>query len=769
MAYLGQSLPGTRLRSLMIVSALCFLAGLLAVQQFAVLPGSPWLFMLTTVAVIMACLRYGRWVFFITGLLWAVLFAMSRLAERLPEALEGIDIPVTGVVIDLPEQNERQTRFDFKVLQSTQPLPSKLRLSWYFPDQAIKSGQQWSFLVTLKRPHGGLNLGGFDYERWLLTQNIGATGSVRPHPKPELLGQESAWRSIAVWRQTITDRLSDSLSGSPSLGLIKALTIGDGSGISHNDWDIFRKTGTTHLVVISGSHVGLIAGLAYFLVFKVWVRFGSIRCSPQTVAALVAILVAAFYSGLAGFSVPTQRSMVMLSVVMLATILQRNSRPFNVLAVALFAVLIFDPLSVLAVGFWLSFLAVSLIVYVVSGRLSTAGYWTEMIKINWATSVGLAPLLVLFFQQVSLISPVANFIAVPIISFIAVPLALMGVVLMFGLPLIAAKLFFIVDLSLQGLVTVLGYMAELPFATINHPQPSVWSLLFAVPGILWLLAPRGIPSRWLSLVLFLPLIFTESEKPAVGSIKMTLLDVGQALSLVVQTQNHWLVYDTGAKFSDDSDMGKSVLLPFLRQQGADGIDTLIVSHGDNDHIGGAVSLLKGLPVQQVLTSAMEQLKAYEPIKCIAGQTWEWDKVSFTVLSPQHAFVSDNNNACVLKIQTEQGTVLLPSDIETSAEAWLIETYGAQLKADVLIAPHHGSKTSSTVDFLKAVQPEVVLISAGYKNQFRHPHQDILTRYNDNHSQWLNTAYKGAITLSVKDGRWLVQSLRDTDGKYWNNE
>ena len=216
-------------------------------------------------------------------------------------------------------------------------------------------------------------------------------------------------------------------------------------------------------------------------------------------------------------------------------------------------------------------------------------------------------------------------------------------------------------------------------------------------------------------------------------------------------------------------MGKSVLLPFLRQQGADGIDTLIVSHEDNDHIGGAVSLLKGLPVQQVLTSAMEQLKAYAPIKCIAGQTWEWDKVSFTVLSPQHAFVSDNNNACVLKVQTEQGTVLLPSDIETSAEAWLIETYGAQLKADVLIAPHHGSKTSSTVDFLKAVQPEVVLISAGYKNQFRHPHQDILTRYNDNHSQWLNTAYKGAITLSVKDGRWLVQSLRDTDGKYWNNE
>ena len=753
----------------MIVSALCFLAGLLVVQQFAVLPGSQWLFMLTTSAVIMACLRYWRWVFFITGLLWAVLFAMSRLAERLPESLEGFDIPVTGIVIDLPEQNERQTRFDFKILKSTVPLPSKLRLSWYFPDQAIKSGQHWSFVVKLKRPHGSLNPGGFDYERWLLIQNIGATGYVRPSPKPKLLNRESAWSSIAVWRQSISDELSDRLSDSASLGLIKALTIGDGSGISPNEWDIFRKTGTTHLVVISGSHVGLIAGLAYFLVFKVWVRFGLIRWAPYKVSAFVAILVGAFYSGLAGFSVPTQRSMVMLSVVMLATILQRNSRPFNVLAVALFAVLVFDPLSVLSAGFWLSFLAVSLIVYVVSGRIGTAGYWVEMIKINWATSIGLAPLLLLFFQQVSLIAPIANFIAVPIISFIAVPFALVGVVLMFVLPLIAAKLFFIVDLSLQGLVTVLSYMAELPFATINHSLPSVWSLIFAIPGILLLLAPRGMPVRWLSLVLFLPLIFTKPEKPAVGSIKMTLLDVGQALSLVVQTQNHWLVYDTGAKFSGESDMGKSILLPFLRQQGAESIDTLIISHGDNDHIGGAVSLMKGLPVKLVLTTAMEQLKDYAPVKCAAGQTWEWDKVNFTLLSPQHGFVSDNNNACVLKIQTEQGIVLLPSDIETSAEAWLIETYGDQLKADVLIAPHHGSKTSSTVDFLRAVQPEMVLISAGYKNQFGHPHQDILSRYKHNHSQWLNTADKGAITLSAKDGRWLVQSLRDTDGKYWNNE
>ncbi len=561
--------------------------------------------------------------------------------------------------------------------------------------------------------------------------------------------------------------MSQTLIDTPTLALIKALTIGDGNSITQNQWDVFRKTGTTHLVVISGSHVGLIAGLVYFLVLKLWAWTGLLAWSPQRVAAVAAMLAAVFYAGLAGFSVPAQRSVIMLAIVMLAIILQRNTRPFNTLAVALFAVLAFDPLAVLSAGFWLSFLAVSVIVYAVAGRLGKSGYFVEVIKINWATSVGLSPLLLFFFQQVSLISPLANFIAVPVISLLVVPLSLLAVLVMFSSQLLASKLFIIVDTLLQGLWWLLARLSELPLATINHPQPSVWMLLFAIPGILLLLAPAGIPARGLSLMMFLPLVFTAPNKPETGDIKMTLLDVGQGLSAVVQTANHWLVYDTGAKFSAESDMGQSVLLPFLRRQGAVKIDKLIISHGDNDHIGGAVSLMRGIPAEQVLTSVPQQLNEYSPVKCAAGQSWTWDKVRFTLLSPQHAFVSENDNSCVLKIQSEQGSMLLTGDIEALAESWLIETYGNNLKANVLIAPHHGSKTSSTLEFLQAIQPEYVLIPAGYRNQFGHPHRDVLARYEQIKAKWLNSADSGAITISVKDGSWLVQSMRDTESKYWN--
>jgi len=458
---------------------------------------------------------------------------------------------------------------------------------------------------------------------------------------------------------------------------------------------------------------------------------------------------------------------VMLSIAMAAIILQRNSRPFNTLSIALFAVLIVDPLAVLSAGFWLSFLAVSVIVYAVSGRLGKLGPVWGAIKINGVTSVGLSPLLLLFFQQVSLVAPLANLIAVPVISLLVVPLSLLAAIIMFILPTLASKLFFLVDTVLQGLWWLLAHLAEIPMASINHVLPSYWALLFAVPGILLLLAPVGIPARWLSLVMFLPLVFTDVKQPEAGDINMTLLDVGQGLSAVVQTTHHLLVYDTGAKFSEHSDMGQSVLLPFLRSQGVAKIDSLIISHGDNDHIGGAVSLMRGISTEKILTSVPQQLSEYAPIECAAGQSWLWDEVKFTMLAPRQAFVSENDNSCVLKIQSKHGTALLAGDIEAAAESWLVETYGEALKADVLVAPHHGSKTSSTSGFLQAVQPGYVLIPAGYRNQFGHPHKDVLTRYRQVHALWLNSADSGAIVVNVKNNVLAVRGMRQTESKYWN--
>lgn len=761
----------------MVVSALSFLAGLLSVQQLPVLPDIQWLIVGGVAACIIAWLRYWRWLFFLVGVLWAIAFAMCRLSDRLPESVEGVDVQVSGVIADLPERDEKRVRFDFiiedagtgaaTVIDPVQQLPGKLRLSWYYPDQPVKAGQHWTFTVKLKRVHGTMNPGGFDYERWLFTEGIGATGYVRPSPKPVLLGSDSSWSNIAVFRQLITDRLSNTLSNSPSLALIKALTIGDGNDITQQQWEVFRKTGTTHLVVISGSHIGLIAGLVYFLVLKLWAWTGWLSQSPQKVAAVSAVLVAVFYSGLAGFSVPTQRSVVMLAVAMTSIILQRNSRPLNTLSIALFAVLIFDPLAVLAAGFWLSFLAVSLIVYAVSGRLGRIKHVWTAIKLHWVTSVGLSPLLLLFFQQVSLIAPLANLIAVPVISLLAVPLSLLAAVVMFISPMLASKLFYFVGTVLQSLWWLLVHLAEIPVASINHAPPSYWALLFAVPGVLLLLAPAGMPARWLSVVMFLPLAFTDAEQPETGEINMTLLDVGQGLSAVVQTTHHLLVFDTGAKFSEQSDMGQSVLLPYLRSQGVAKIDSLIISHGDNDHIGGAASLMRGMPAEKVLTSVPQQLSGYAPIECAAGQSWVWDEVEFTVLGPKQAFVSENDNSCVLQIRSKHSKVLLTGDIEAAAESWLVDTYGEGLKSDVLVAPHHGSKTSSTAGFLQAVNPGYILIPAGYKNQFGHPHKDVLARYRQFDAKWLNSADNGAITVSVQDNALVVQGIRQTESKYWN--
>jgi competence protein ComEC len=752
----------------MVVSSLSFLAGVLLVQQFHALPDIKWLILCAMVACIIAWLRFWRGLFFIAGVLWAILFAIDRLSDRLPKQLEARDIHIEGTIADLPEQDDRHVRFDFIVTEAEQDLPSKLRLSWYYPNQEVKAGQHWSFIVKLKQVHGSLNPGGFDYERWLFIEGIGATGYVRAIPKPVLLGQDSALASISVLRQKITDQLSTTLGDSKSLALIKALTIGDSNSITQNQWDVFRKTGTTHLVVISGSHIGLVAGLVYFLVLRLWAWTGLLVWAPQKVAAFSALAIGIFYSALAGFSVPTQRSVIMLAIVMAAVIQQRNTRPFNILAIALFAVLLFDPFAVLSAGFWLSFLAVSLIVYAIAGRLGKPGYFWGAIKINWATSIGLSPLLLLFFQQVSVIAPVANLCAVPAISLLVVPLSLLSVMIMFISPVLAGKLLFLVDQALQGLWWLLVQLADIPQSTIIHAQPSYWALFFALSGILILLAPMGIPARWLGLVMFLPLVFTDAKKPESSDIRMTLLDVGQGLSVVVQTANHLLVYDTGAKFSSQYDVGQGIILPFLRGQGINKIDRLIISHGDNDHIGGAESLMRGIHTEEVLTSVPQKLSDYAPIVCAAGQAWIWDQVKFTILSPQpQAFVLENDNSCVLKIQSEHGTVLLTGDIEAGAESWLVETYGKDLKADVLIAPHHGSKTSSTPTFLQAIQPDYVLIPAGYRNQFGHPHKDVLLRYRNIKAKSLNVADSGAIQISFRNNAITLQSMRETESKYWN--
>ena len=746
----------------MIVAALLFLLAVLSVQQLTSLPNVYVLAACGVLGLLLASFRFWRSALFVFAFLWACGFAMLRLNDRLTPELEGVELPITGQIISLPDVEDRRISFDFA--PDNQQLPSKIRLSCYETQQVFKVGQRWAFNVKLKRPHGSLNPNGFDYEKLLLTQGIGAVGYVRPEPKPQFLDQ-GAW-SIQVWRQRIADELAKYTDGE-NLALIKALTIGDGSAISQQDWEVFRKTGTTHLIVISGSHVGLIAGLVYFLILKSWAWTGVLRYSPPKVAAISALILGVFYSALAGFSTPTQRAAVMLTVAMLAILYQRHTRPLQTLAAAVIAVLLYDPFAVLSAGFWLSFIAVALIIYSVSGRLGKINIVWETLKLNGVMSLGLAPLTLLFFQQVTLISPVANLIAVPVISFIIVPLSLLAVIFLGFAPVLADALLWISEQSLQLLMRFLTASAAFPLATYNHATPSLWAIMSASVGVLLLLAPRGSPARFLGLFLLLPLIFNKPQRPAQGELSLTLLDVGQGLAIAVQTAEHDLIYDTGAKFSDTSDQGKNVVLPFLRQQGVNQLDMLMISHGDNDHIGGADSILKNISVKKLLTSAPKQLANYPLELCRAGQSWQWDGIEFNILSPDNSIQSDNNNSCVLHIKTQNGNILLTGDIEAEAEHHLVQLYGNTLHAKILIAPHHGSHTSSTEPFLNALKPDTILISSGYRNMFGHPHPEVISRYQHQHITYFNSADTGAISLYLKNGKWEIEKTRELDSRYWN--
>jgi len=752
----------------MIFSVLSLLAGIVLVQQFSDIPENYWIVILLISIFLLAFFRLWRLMFFTIGVLWAISFASMRLADRLPESIEGQHLYIEGLVAGLPQHDDRRVRFDFMVLKSSPKIPKKIRLSWYFPKQQIKAGQSWQMTVKLKKPHGRLNPGGFDYERWLFMENIAATGYIRNKPKPILIATPPVWKSFSTVRQAIADQLEKQLVGSENIGLIKALTIGDRNDISDKQWEVLRKTGTIHLVAISGLHIGLISGLVYFLVFKLSIKLSIV--SPQKIAAISSVMIAIFYAALAGFSLPTQRALIMLTVAMVALTLQRNTTAKNILALAILGVVMFDPLAVLSAGFWLSFLAVMVIVYSLSGRLGKTNYWLGVTKIHCVTAMGLSPVLLFYFQQISIIAPIANFIAVPVVTLLLVPLCFIAVFALIVSVGVAQQILLLIDSILQGLWLVLSNLSEWPYAVITMATPPYYALPFALLGVLVLLAPRGIPMRWLGSVLLLPLFFTKQDKPEPGQVMMTLLDVGQGLSAVVQTTNHNLIFDTGAKYSKQFDMGKSVVVPFLQYKGIYNIDTLLISHGDNDHIGGAQSILEKSKVSKVLTSVPELLKQYQPTVCESGQKWNWDQVDFEIISPPLAVLNgENNNSCVLKVTAGSSSLLLTGDIEKQAEDWLAKQHGDMLKSNVLISPHHGSKTSSTLLFMKKVDPDVVLIPAGYKNRFSFPHTEVLTRYEKLNMKWMNVANEGAITVELKQNKFMLKTMRSDNNHYWNNK
>ncbi len=752
-------------------AALAFLVGIVFVQQLPELPSLAWALLL--IPVVLLAWRVPRaWplVFLIGGVVWVSFRAGLILSDRLAPELEGLDVTLSGIVVDIPRATDYGTRFEFVVTGAeingaAATAPMRVLLTSALRDFTPRAGEHWRLRARLKRPHGFQNPGGFDYEAHLFRSRIGATGYVRGEQLPQRIDAGAGRFAIDALRQRLGERIATALAGNEYAGLVVALANGNGSGISDAQWDVLRQTGTLHLVAISGLHISLIGGIAFFLGRFLWALPGYtvLRLPAPHAGAIAAMAAATVYAALAGFVIPTQRALIMLAVVMAAIGWRRRIAPSHILAAALLLVLLHDPLAVMAPGFWLSFAAVGVILYVAQGTTSL-DLWRRWGYLQLAIAVGMLPLMLWLFQQVSLVAPLANLIAVPVFDLLAVPLTLAGVGLLgIGIDGLATLCFQAAAGLLQALWHLLQALAAIDVGQWMQHRPSGLALAAAVVGVAWLLAPRGWPARWIGAVWLLPMLWLRPAGPGPGEVWFTLLDVGQGLSAVARTERHVLVYDTGARFSARFDAGRAVVWPYLRARGVERIDRLIVSHGDNDHIGGAAGLMRALPVGHVQSSVPERLGAQ---RCIAGERWEWDGVEFAILNPPAATDGRaNDSSCVLLIRSRYGRVLLPGDIGKRAERRLLAS-APDLAVDILIAPHHGSNSSSTEEFVAAVRPRYALFPVGYRNRYRHPHPSVVARYASMGARGYDSATSGAIELRVRADGIALERYRERARRYW---
>lgn len=745
------------------------MAGIVAAQSFATLPSLYWAGLLPLAAAGLWKSRLRLPSAFALGLLWALLYAHWLLAHDWPAACVGKDVLASGTVVSIPQTGSRYNRFLFRIeqLEGCQQarVPVRVRVGWYGAMPSMAAGERWQLSLRLKNRSGFFNPGGFDYERWLLQQRIGGTGYVRaPESAVRLPPRTSAVGWLHGWRQRVHDALRAQLRDGPGAALVVALALGERSGIEPGQWQVLRATGTSHLVAISGLHVGLAAGFGWVLGGWLWRRSARLcgHWPAQRAAALPALGLALVYAALAGFSIPTQRALVMVVVGLWALLSQRQPAPGRAWFAALLVVLLLDPLAVLSAGFWLSFAAVAVLLFGMGARWSVRGAWWRWGRAQWLVAVGLLPVSLAAFQVVSVVGPLANLVAVPWVSLVVVPLVLAGTLLVGVLPAPAGWVLALAVQALEGLWFALQWLAALPFATVNGAPSMVWLPLAGV-GVAWLLAPRGFPGRATGLLLLLPLWFPGRVPVGEGEVLFTLLDVGQGLAAVVRTRERVLVYDTGPRFGPGFDAGAAVLAPYLRQDGIAHVDMLVISHDDRDHAGGATSLVAAVAIDAVL--AGEPRPGHE--RCARGQRWSWNGVVFEMLHPGPGRWSGNDSSCVLRISGPGGTILFTGDVQGPAERRLAAA-GRSLRSDVLIAPHHGSATSSSNALIAAVAPRWTLFPTGYRNRFGFPRPEVEARYRAHGSRTLSTADCGAIQLHLRAGTTPVPVCsRRQQRRYWH--
>lgn len=759
--------------------AIALLIGALAVMRLPALP-SAW------IAISLCAIGAGWWLFarrarwggaLLFGFGWACVISAHALALRIPPALVGETVVVSGRIVGLPQRDDRLQRFDLRADVASNTAGSNaagvggrlLHLSWDSKEHNPAPGERWRLPLRLKRPRGTMNPGGFDFERWALQRRIAANGYVRDDGSAQRLSEASG---IDALRARLSQRIADAVP-TPGSRFVRALALGDTRWLSQHDWEVLRGSGLTHLIAISGFHVGIVAGFGALLAWLLYalVPWLGLRLPRPQAQAVAGLIFASGYTALAGFELPTVRTLLMIAAALAARLWRRPASVAQSLALALIMIVLVDPLAVLAAGFWLSFAGVAWLVWCLpdtkAGEKNTGGHVRAHLSAQGVATLGLLPLTVWFFGQASLVSPLSNLFGIPWISLVAVPLSLLGLAIDQIAPGIGVPLLRLAAWSMDAIWPLLEHMAAWPGALAWLPEPSLPALLLALAGAFWLLLPRGVPGKPLAVLLLLPLLWPQGPRIAPGEAELAMIDVGQGLSVLVRTQHHTLLYDAGPSYSGGLDLGEAAVVPSLHALGVPRLDALVISHGDNDHAGGADAVLQVYPVHARFGApGWPRGIGYAP--CLRDIAWHWDGVEFRFLHPPLFFpYLKNDSGCVLRIAGPGWSALLPADIEAVIEERLLHEQPELLHVDVVTVPHHGSHTSSTPAFVQAVAPKYALIGVGYRNRFHHPRPEVVQRWLDVGSEVEDTASAGMLRLRLGTaGAHMLSRERERQRRFW---
>jgi len=709
------------------------------------------------------------------GFCYAGLLGQWNLSHRMDLDSPPIDLVVSGEVVGLPKQSPGRVQFLLRV-ESVQSDVSelaglrKIRLSWYRAEYQIEPGQRWSFSVRLKPSVGLSNPGAFDLTGWLFQQGIDARGYILSKPAPIRLVDNLF--SFDRVRYSALVGLQDMGLSPRSAATLMALLLGDKSALSQSEWELLQQSGTVHLVVISGLHIGIVCLLGYLvaaLLQRIVLRLMPEVTDLRGLRALLAMGAGVTYAALAGFSIPTQRALIMVCALLLPALLAREKQPLLTLWqrwwLALMLVLIMQPLSVLQPGLWLSFTAVAVLFCATSAVF--AQRWSDKLRgiiySQWLIFIGLSPWLLFYTGKMALWAPLINLFAIPFLTFILLPCIMLLLLVGFFWPWFATPLLdSLIDLFWSGLQAVVGRGEGVITADVG-----LGVVMLAICGALLIALPRLLVFRWLGLFMFLPLLHETQTNVPDGQFRAWIFDVGQGLSVLIETQNHTVLYDTGAGFRNGGSIARYTLLPALQSFSVATLDRLIVSHSDNDHSGGYSDIKQTVEIKSLHSGSPLWRARFGGEPCVSGDSWQFDGVRFSYIQPQHpAINNENNRSCVLLVESTGCSLLIPGDVDSAIEDQIQQQYPG-LKLNWLVAAHHGSRYSTTLSWLLKVHPGEVFFSAGKNNQYGHPAPEVIARVEAVSGQWKSTVKDGAIMLRQLDSECVSESYREQKKRYWS--